>query len=70
MLKLTDAKRRMLENIRDGRPAGTGFPSGKYAGQASVNTIVSLWHDGLIEWSEADDGPAYRLTPAGQAALR
>lgn len=67
--RLTDAQRRILENVRAGRNAGQGFASGAYASQAAHQATCALIRRGLITMTNADEGPAFKLTTEGWDAI-
>ena len=49
---MTPSQRRMLENARDGRELGHGFPRGRYGlGRSASSVCASLYDLGLITHS-------------------
>ena len=67
---MTPSQRRMLENARDGRELGHGFPRGRYGlGRSASSVCASLYDLGLITHSLSSEGPATVLTLAGERAL-
>jgi hypothetical protein len=61
---------RVLRNIRAGRNAGAGFPSGKYASTAAKLAINACLRRRFLRLAPvASEGSVFELTPSGMAAL-
>jgi hypothetical protein len=63
---LTDAQRRALEMLSDGKRVFYWWWNGRM-GQPSQGTRKALERKGLVEFAEADR--VWRITPAGRKAL-
>ena len=61
----TPKQRRVLLNVREGRPALEGFDSARSASAVLGNVIEFGW----LVHSMKTTGPAFLLTPEGAAAL-
>lgn len=62
MARLSQAQRRVLENLAAGRRPNDGFALGRSTAGGLSGTRVSLFVRGFIDEN-------YRITPSGRAAL-